>query len=228
MNGTRSSWRRHVHAPVAIALGRGHEPETDSRHDAEVRLREEPVDDRSEAVLVLMPEVVPGHPAHAGAQQLAIRQHDLEAADRVPVVLHRRAAAAALERVAERRAPAGIGRVDPDVELVLLDVTVEVEVAHARFDDGVVDLVVDLEHAVHALEIDDHAARVGRGGRAVTQVAAGRDRPERNLVLVRDPHDRLHLLDACRARRRPTRAAPRARPRTASTRRGRASGPRRT
>ena len=141
---------------------------------------------------------LPGHPAHAGAQQLAVRQHDLEAADRAPVVLHRRAAAAALERIAEWGAPAGIGRVDPDVELVLLDVTVEVEVADAGLDDGEVDLVVHLEHSVHALEIDDHAARVRGRRRAVAQVPAGRDRPERDLVLVRDPHDRLHLLDGRR------------------------------
>ena len=219
---------RHVHAAVAVALGRRHEPETDSRHDAEVRLREEPVDDWPEAVLVLVPEVVARHPAHAGAQQLAVRQHDLEAADRAPVVLHRRAAAAALERIAEWGAPAGIGRVDPDVELVLLDVAVEVEVADAGLDDGEVDLVVHLEHTVHALESTTTLPEYAGDDAAVAQVA-GRSRSSRagSCACSRSARS-LAPARRSRARPPPTRAAPRARPRRASTRRGRASGPRRT
>ena len=75
------------------------------------------------------------------------------------MLAHRRAAAATLERIAHGRAPARIGRVDPDIELVLLNVTIKVEIADAGLDHGVVNLVVDLEYPVHAFQIDDDAAR---------------------------------------------------------------------
>jgi hypothetical protein len=86
------------------------------------------------------------------------------------VVAHRRAAAAALERVADGAAPAGIGGIDPNLEPALLDVAIQIEVADAGLDDGVVRLVVDLDDAVHALQVDDDAARVGGRRAAVAQV----------------------------------------------------------
>ena len=95
--------------------------------------------ERPGAVLVLLPRLRVRQRAHAGAQQLAVREHDLHAAVRIEViaVLRHRVAAAVIERVADHAAPAGIRAVDPDLELVLLDVAIEVEVAHAGLDERV-------------------------------------------------------------------------------------------
>jgi predicted ATPase len=58
--------------------------------------------------------------------------------------------------------------------------------------------LVDGDDSVHALQIDDDAARQNRRGAAIPQVLARRDRIKRELVLVRDTHDLLHLLHARR------------------------------
>jgi hypothetical protein len=79
-----------------------------------------------------------------------------------------------------------------------LEVLVDVEEPHARLDDGVRALLVDLEDAVHARELDDHRARDARRGAAVGVVLAARDGPQRHAQLVRHPDDRLHLVDGGR------------------------------
>src|SRR6185295_16180120 len=99
----------------------------------EVRLREHTVDPRPAARLVLLPRLRVRQRAHAGAHELAVRQHDFETAVRIEMIaeLRPRVPAAAIERVAKRAAPARIGHVDPHLELALLDVAIEVEVADA-------------------------------------------------------------------------------------------------
>ena len=61
-------------------------------------------------------------------------KHDFHSADGGEMVVQRAAAAAAFERVTDRAAPSGIGRIDPHLEFVLLNVAVEIEVADARLD----------------------------------------------------------------------------------------------
>jgi hypothetical protein len=191
---------RHAHGAGEIGVGLRHEPEAHLRDDAEVRLREQSVDPRTRAELVLLPRLRVRHGAHAGAQQLAVREYHLHAAVRIEVIaeLRHRVAAAVIERVADQAAPTRVRAVHPNVELVLLDVAIEIEVAHARLDERRRVLLADLEDAVHALQVEHDAPREIRSRAAVTQVLTGRDRVERNPVGVRGAHDRPHLLHRVR------------------------------
>lgn len=58
-----------------------------------------------------------------------------------------------IQCVADRAAPARIRDIDPHFQPALLDELVEVEVRHAGFDERKIALVVDLQDAVHALEV---------------------------------------------------------------------------
>ena len=191
---------RHEHGAAAVRFGLRHQPKAHLRDDAEIRLAEQARDIRPEAVLVVGPRGVVGERGHAGAHELAVRQHDLHAAVAAEVIaiLAERVADAVIERVADDAAPTGVGRIDPELELALLNVAVEIEVDDAGLDDRAAAPFVDGDDAVHALQIDDDAARQDRRRAAVAQVLARRDRVQRQLVLVRDAHDLLHLLDVDR------------------------------
>ena len=117
-------------------------------------------------------------------------------------VLARGPADAVVQRVADRTAPARIRAVDPDLEVAFLDVAVQIEIGNARLDQREMSFIVDRQHAIHALEIQHDAAAHDRGRAAVGQVAAGRYRIQRGLVLVRNVDDLLHFLDAGRRERR--------------------------
>ena len=54
--------------------------------------------------------------------------------------------------------------------------------------------VVDLDDAVHPLEVEHHAAGIGGRRAAAAEVLTRRDRVERNAALVGDADHRLHLL----------------------------------
>jgi hypothetical protein len=56
-------------------------------------------------------------------------------------------------------------------------------------------LVVDLEDAVHALEIDDDTTGVRGRCTAIAEVPARRDGPQWDAIAVGDSDDGLHLLD---------------------------------
>ena len=102
---------------------------------------------------------------------------------------------AVVERVADHAAPAEVGDREPQLVAAGPDRVVEVEPAHPGLDDGIGALLVDLEHAIHVAEADDHRPAHARRRAAVAVVAALAVRPERHLVLVRDPQDLLDLLD---------------------------------
>ncbi len=180
-----------------ISLRPRHQPEAHLGDHAHVALAKQAVDPRAVAPLVLLPRLRVRHGAHAGADDFAVAEHDLHAAMRAEVIAERirRPAAAAVERVADHAAPARIGRIDPDVEPVLFDVIVEVEVAYARLDERIRVALVDLEHAVHALQIEHDAAGVHGRRAAVCKVAPGRDRIKRNAASVGRAHHGLHFLD---------------------------------
>src|SRR6185295_510519 len=123
---------------------------------------EDAVDVRPETGLVSLPRFSVRHGAHARAHDVAVREHHLHAAVRFEVVaiLKARVARAAIERVAHDAAPAGIGHVRPQANLLLLQVPIQIEVADAGLYQAEGLLLVHLEHAVHALQIEHHAAGV--------------------------------------------------------------------
>ena len=198
------------------------------RDDPDIALREQPVERGTEAVSILAPGLRSGKRAHAGPHDLTVRHHHFQAAVGVKVIpIHAVGVAdTVVERVADDASPSRIGTVDPDLELAVLNVSIQIEVRHTRLDDGEVPLVIDLDDAVHALQIDDHRAREIAGRAAVSEVLAGRDRKQRNAIAVRDPDDPSTPVRRCPARPPPTRAVLRVRPRTASTHRDRARRPR--
>src|SRR5271169_2279247 len=115
---------------------------------------------------------------------------------RVKVVAHRCATASAINSVADQAAPAGIGRINPYFQALILNMFVQIKIANSRFDQRVVVLFVDLENPVHALQIEDDAASEQRRRPAVSKILSGGNRPEGNFKSVGDSYDLLHLLDA--------------------------------
>ena len=109
-----------------------------------------------------------------------------------------RVAAAVIEGVADQAAPTGVRAVHPNLELVLLYVAVEVEVAHARLDERRSVALVDLEDPIHALQVEHDAAGEIRGRAAVAEILAGGNRVDRYSVRICSPDDRLHLFHGVR------------------------------
>ncbi|MCY1356934.1 hypothetical protein D9M69_434010 [compost metagenome] len=103
-------------------------------------------------------------------------------------------AGAAIDGVAEHAAPARVGHIDPQPDVVFLQVAVHIEVADSWFHHAVGLLLVDLEDAVHALEVEHHRARVGWRRTAIAEVLAGGNGVHGNLEAVGDAHQRLHFL----------------------------------
>jgi hypothetical protein len=178
-----------------VDLGIGHQPDAHLGDDPVVGLHEELVGRRPEAALVDVPGLVVGHRAHAGAHDVAVGQHDLHPALHAHVQPVGQVGRAVVERVADHAPPAEVCAGEHQVVATGLERLVEVEPAHARLDDRVAELLVDLEHAVHVAQAHDHRAAHARGRAAVAVVAAGAVRPQRDALLVGDPHDRLDLLD---------------------------------
>jgi hypothetical protein len=100
-----------------------------------------------------------------------------------------------VEGIADDAAPPEVGDREHELVAARLDRLVEVEPAHAGLDDRVAELLVDLQHAVHVAQADDHRAANPRRRAAVAVVAPGAVRPQRNATLVGDADDRLDLLD---------------------------------
>jgi hypothetical protein len=100
-----------------------------------------------------------------------------------------------VEGVAHDAAPPEVGDREHQLVAAGRDRLVEVEPAHARLYDRVPELLVDLEDAVHVAQADDDRAAHPRRRSAVAVVAPRPVRPQRDAVLVGEPHDRLDLLD---------------------------------
>jgi hypothetical protein len=73
-------------------------------------------------------------------------------------------------------------------------VLVQIDKRHAGFDDGVVELVVDLDDAVHAVQVQRDRPAHARRRPAVPEVLAAREGPQRDGVLVGRAQDLLELL----------------------------------
>ena len=178
-----------------VALRLRHEPHAHLRDDAEVRLHEELIGRRAEPALVHVPGAAARQRAHARAHDLAVREHDLHAALRAHVDAVRQVRGAVLERVADDAPPADVGHREHELVAARLDRLVQVEPAHARLDDRIPELLVDLEHAVHPPQAHEHRSLHARRRAAVPVVASGRVRPQRHAVPRGDADDLLHLLD---------------------------------
>ena len=126
-------------------------------------------------------------------------QDHLEAAVRGLVDRVRHVGEPVLERVRDDASPADVDDGGDEVVAAGLDRVVQVEPAHAGLDDGVAELLVDLQDPVHVPERQHHRAAHLRRGTAVAVVLAAADGPQRDAVLVGDPNDRLDVLDARRA-----------------------------
>src|SRR5262249_49980418 len=141
-------------------LGPRHQMEAHLGDHAHVALAEQAIDPRPESPAVVLPALGIWQCTHAGAYDFPVGQHHLHAAVRAEVIAERRGrpAATTVERVADDAAPAWIGRIDPHIYIVLRDVIVQIEVADAGFDQGIGIALVHFEHAVHAFEVEHHAA----------------------------------------------------------------------
>ena len=186
---------RHHHPARQVALRLRHQPDAHLGDDAEVRLEEEAVERRPEAPPVHVPGSAVRDGAHARAHQLAVREHHLQPARVGGVIAVGRVAEAVLQGVADHAAPPEIGHGDPQLVARRAHRLVQVEEAHARLDDRIGGVAVDLEHAVHPPQVHDDGPAHARRRAAVAVVPALRAHPERDAVVVRDPHDRLELLD---------------------------------
>ena len=181
-----------------VHLGPGHEVDAHAGDDPVVGLDEERVEHRAEPALVQVPGRVAILGADAGAQERAVGEDDLHAAGRREVLAVREVGDPVVERVADDAPPPEIGDGEHERVTARLQRVVEVEPAHAGLDDGVAELLVDLEDAVHVAQADRHRAADARRGPAVAVVAPGRVRPHRDRVAVGDPHDLLDLLGRLR------------------------------
>jgi hypothetical protein len=187
---------RRRHAEILHALRLGLEPEDHLRNDAEVCLREQARHVGTEPVLVQRPQLGVAHGTGAGTDHLAIRQHRFDAADPREVVTEE--TDAMIERVADRSTRAVLGSGNQQRNAPLAQVVAQLDEADAGLQHRVAIGDVDLDDAIHPLEIDDDRPRQRGRGAAVAEIAAGGGREEWNAILVSDPHHPLHLLDGDR------------------------------
>lgn len=148
-----------------------------------------------------MPGIVAGQRAHAGAHHAAIGQHHFHATLHHEVIAVRRVAGATFQRRAHDAAPTGIRHIQPQLQPFLLDVVVQIEKAHARLDQHITEVRVDFEDLVHAFQIEHDRARQARRRPTIGEIAAARDRPHRDAILIGDLETGLHLHDAVRCQR---------------------------
>ena len=182
---------------AAIAFVGGPDPEAHLGDDAEIRLREDAVDVGPDAPLLVLPGLRSLAGAGARAHDLPVAQHNFHAADRVPAVAAVFAVGmgeAALQRMTDGAAPGGVRDIHAQGQVVFLEVVDDVVEADAGFHQHGVVAGVDVEDAIHPLQVEYDAAGQDRRGAAVTEVLAGGNGIERHQVLVGNPDDGLHLF----------------------------------
>ena len=175
----------------------GPDPEAHLGDDAEIRLREDAVHVRPDAPFLVLPGRGPFARSGTRAHDLAVAQHHLHAADRIPAVAAVFAVGmgeATLKSVTDGAAPGGVRDVHGQGQVVFLEVVDDVVEADAGFHQHGVVAGVDVEDAVHPLQVEYHAPGQDRRGAAVAEVLAGGNGIERHQVPVGHPDDGLHLL----------------------------------
>ncbi|KAK3343445.1 hypothetical protein B0T25DRAFT_634547 [Lasiosphaeria hispida] len=91
----------------------------------------------------------------------------------------------------ERRASGNGG---PETGALALDLVVEIEEGHAGLDYGIAVLVIDLDYAIHAVEIQNHGSLDDGTGPSISQVPAAGDDLQRGLVCAGEFDSFLDLL----------------------------------
>ena len=134
----------------------------------------------------------------ADAHHLAVGQHrlDLEHVVHGEAVLEAVGAAGILGHVAADRADLLAGRVGRVVVAVRRDLPGDLEVGDPRLHGDLPVGQVHVQHAVHARQADDDAARYRQ--RAAREAGAVAARDERHLRARAGTHDGLHLGGRCR------------------------------
>ena len=178
-----------------VARRRRQQPDAHLGDDAVVRLHEHLVRRRAETALVDVRRLAVRDRPAARPHQLAVGEDDLHPALHHLVLPVGQIGDAVVEGVADHAAPAEVGDREPQLVPACLDRLVEVEPPDARLDDGVAELAVDMQHAVHPPQVDDDRAAHPWRRAAVPVVLADPGNPERHVLLVRDPDDRLDLFD---------------------------------
>ena len=141
-----------------IRLGLGHQPDAHLGHDPEVRLREDAVEVGAVAVLELLPRLESGRapmPVRTSSPPpVTTSSRNARPSDRDTDSWYSRRRD--LARCRSRCPSPGRG-IDPKLELALLDVAIQIEIAHAGLDERIGVALVDLEDAVHPLQIEHDA-----------------------------------------------------------------------
>ncbi len=181
-----------------VGLRSSLEPHPHPHNDAEVGLDEQLVQRGTEAASVGVPRGAVRVGALAGAQQVTVGQHHLEACVQPVVGTVALVGVAGVHGVADERTPGQVRHRRHQVEAALGNGAVQVLPGHPRLDDRVSQLVIDLQHPVEALEAELDSTSTTGGGPAVTKVASLAVRRDGDSPAVRDAHDLLHLRHRAR------------------------------
>jgi hypothetical protein len=79
---------------------------------------------------------------------------------------------------------------------VLLQIVVKIEEADAGFNQNGAVFSIDL-NLLHSAEIEHNRALHHRSRTTIAEILTATDRPERDLILVGDAHDRAHFFNVC-------------------------------
>src|SRR5690606_10541480 len=173
----------------------GHQPEAHLGADTVVGLGEHAVQGRAIAPLEDLPGVAALHATHAGAIDITVGQYHFHAALHHEVLTVGGVTHTTVHGVAHRAGKSRrCGEGHHDRQVVCLTLVVHLTVGHARLDQCVAHFRVDLDDLVHFLQVKNDRTALPRGIRAITEVAAGGDGPDRNAVLVTDLHYTLDLF----------------------------------
>ena len=180
-------------------LGLRHEPHRHACDDAEVRLREQPVNGGPDSPPAERAGPRRREPRETRIDAVAGRQHDLEAADVRAVIAHGRVAEPSLERVADDAAiGARAGRVHPEPRTSISEKREELPLCHAGLERDVRQRLVEIQDAVQTAQVEQHPIRHRNPG-AVSPVLARAERIDRDSKPVRDSDDALDFVPVARA-----------------------------
>jgi len=177
-----------------VGLRGGSKVDAELGDNAEVGLEEEPIEAGTKAAFVEGERFVVCHGAGAGPEELSGRKDYLHAALRLGVLAVGSVAEATIEGVAEDGSPANGGNGGPEMEALALNLVIEIEEGNAGLDDGIAVFAIDLDDAIHAVQIQNHGSLDDGTGASISQIPAAGDGPQRNLVCVGEPDNFLDLF----------------------------------
>ena len=178
-------------------FGSRHQPDRHAGDDAQIRLRKEAVKHRTDTPAVDLCGFGMRKAAESRFDALSGRQDHLETADVGEMVAIRCVPEASLHGVADQAAlGTGAGRVHPQMRLPGGQEFKKLALADARFDRYVSEILIEVDDAVHAAQIQQSAIVGRRNPRAVAPVLAAADGIKRDAVAVGDADARLYFFPA--------------------------------